>query len=284
VLNVVPGGPVGGEVLVRHPGVDKVSFTGGGATARRVASAAAEQLTPVILELGGKSANIVFEDADLDKAVTMAVQVGIATLSGQGCVLPTRLLVQTSIYDEVLEPVVDLARTVVVGDPFDGDTLMGPVISAGHCDRIQGIIADAERGGAGRLVLGGRRLGGDLADGFFLPPTIFADVDNRSPLAQEEIFGPVLSVLRFGTEAEAVALANDTQYGLGAFLHTSNLGRAHRMAAALDAGYIGINGFPLLPPNAPFGGVKSSGYGREGGHDGLLEFLRTKNVYVELEP
>ncbi len=283
VLNVVVGGPEGGEALVRHPGVDKISFTGGGGTARRVIAAAGEQLTPVVLELGGKSANIVFDDADLDKAVTMAVQVGIATLSGQGCVLPTRLLVQDSIYDDVLEQVVDLASTVVVGDPFDGDTLMGPVISAGHCERIEGIIATANRGGAGRLVFGGQRLGGDLADGFYLPPTIFADVDNRSPLAQEEIFGPVLSVLRFSTEAEAIALANDTQYGLGAFLHTSNLGRAHRMAEALEAGYIGINGFPLLPPNAPFGGVKSSGYGREGGQAGLLEFLRTKNVYVELE-
>jgi acyl-CoA reductase-like NAD-dependent aldehyde dehydrogenase len=284
VLNVIPGGPAAGEALVRHPGIDKISFTGGGATARRILAAAGEHLTPVTLELGGKSANIVFADADLDKAVSMAVQVGIATLSGQGCVLPTRLLVQDSVYDEVLDQVVDLAGSVAVGDPFDADTLMGPVISAGHCARIEGVIAEATASRAGRLVLGGERLGGELADGFFLPPTVFADVDNSSRLAQEEIFGPVLSVLKFSTDEQAVEMANDTRYGLGAFLHTADIGRAHRTAAKLDAGYVGVNGFPLLPPNAPFGGVKESGHGREGGYDGLREFLRTKNVYVELEP
>lgn len=283
VLNVIPGGPAAGDALVRHREVDKISFTGGGATARRIMAAAGEQLTPVVLELGGKSANIVFDDADLDKAVSMAVQVGLATLSGQGCVLPTRLLVQDTVYDDVLEQVVDLASTVVVGDPFNGDTLMGPVVSAGHCARIEGVIADAVSSDNGRLVLGGHRLGGDLADGFFLPPTVFADVNNRSALAQEEIFGPVLSVIRFGSESEAVTLANDSRYGLGAFVHTSDLRRAHRTAAQLEAGYVGVNGFPLLPPNAPFGGVKESGHGREGGLDGLREFLRTKNVYVELE-
>lgn len=283
VLNVVPGGAEGGDALVRHPGVDKISFTGGGATAHKVLQAASENLTPVVLELGGKSANIVFEDADLDKAITMAVQVGIATLSGQGCVLPTRLLVQDTVYDEVVEQVVDLSESLTVGDPWQPDTMMGPVISAGHCSRIEDTIKRAQSEGAGRLLTGGQRLGGDLADGYFLPPTVFGDVDNRSHLAQEEIFGPVLSVIKFGSESEAVSLANDTKYGLGAFLHTSDVTRAHRVAADLEAGYVGVNGFPLMPPNAPFGGVKQSGHGREGGLEGLREFVRTKNIYVELE-
>lgn len=283
VLNVVPAGPEGGDALVRHSGIAKISFTGGGATARKVLAAAGEHLTPVLLELGGKSANIVFDDADLDKAVTMAVQVGIATLSGQGCVLPTRLLVQEGVYDEVVGQVIEVCETLQVGDPWDPDTIMGPVISAAHCERIEGVIHRAQQENSGRLLTGGRRLGGDLSDGFFLPPTVFGDVDNRSPLAQEEIFGPVLSVMRFKDDREAIALANDSQYGLGGFLHTSDVTRAHRVAAALDAGYIGVNGFPLLPPNAPFGGVKQSGHGREGGLAGLLEFVRLKNVYVELE-
>lgn len=283
VLNVVPGGPEGGDALVRHPGVDKISFTGGGVTAHKVLQAAGENLTPVVLELGGKSANIVFDDADLDKAITMAVQIGIATLSGQGCVLPTRLLVQDAVYDEVVEQVVDLSETLTVGDPWEPDTVMGPVISAEHCARIEGTIKRAQDEGAGQLLTGGKRLAGSLADGYFLSPTVFGAVDNRSHLAQEEIFGPVLSVIKFNSEAEAVSLANDTRYGLGAFLHTRDVTRAHRLAADLDAGYIGVNGFPLMPPNAPFGGVKQSGYGREGGLEGLREFVRTKNVYVELE-
>ena len=282
VLNVVPGGPEAGDALVRHPGVDKISFTGGIATARTVQAAAADQLTPLVLELGGKSANIVFADAELDAAVTMAVQMGIATLSGQGCVLPTRLLVEDSVYDEVVEQVVDLSESLVVGDPFDPSTIMGPVISAGHCQRIEAVIARAQSEGAGRLLMGGKRLEADLADGYFLPPTIFGEVDNRSDLAQNEIFGPVLSVLRFHTEAEAVAVANDTRYGLGAYVHTRDLQRAHRTARQLEAGYVGVNGFPLLPPGAPFGGTKDSGYGREGGRAGLMEFVQWKNVYVEL--
>jgi len=282
VLNVVPGGPEGGDALVRHPGVDKISFTGGGFTARRVQAAAAESLTPLLLELGGKSANIVFADADLDAAVAMAVQMGVAALSGQGCVLPTRLLVESSVYDEVVDEVVALSETLAVGDPFDAGTIMGPIVSAGHCQRIEGVIDRARSEGSGRLLTGGARLGGDLADGFFLPPTVFGEVDNRSHLAQEEIFGPVLSIIRFHTEEEAITLANDTNYGLGAFLHTSDLRRAHRVVRRLDAGYVGVNGFPLVPPGTPFGGVKDSGYGREGGRAGLMEFVRLKNVYLEL--
>lgn len=283
VLNVVPGGPEAGDALVSHPGVDKISFTGGIVTARKVLAAAAPNVTPVILELGGKSANIVFADADLDSAVAMAVQTGLTTLSGQGCVLPTRLLVQGPAYDEVVSEVLALAQAVAVGDPRDPDTLMGPVVSAAHCERIEGVITEARSAGSGTLLTGGGRLDGELADGFFLPPTVFADVDATSRLAQEEIFGPVLSVLRFRTEAEAIELANATPYGLGGFVHTTDLARAHRVAAQLDAGYIGVNSMPLIPPNTPFGGYKQSGWGREGGRAGLEEFLQTKNIYVDMD-
>jgi aldehyde dehydrogenase (NAD+) len=283
VLNVVPSGPQGGEALVSHPGIAKISFTGGGVTAEKVLMAAARNLTPVLLELGGKSANLVFADADLDAAVTLAVQTGVATLSGQGCLLPTRLLVEDAVYDEVVEMVVDLTESLVVGDPFSDDTIMGPVVSAPHCERILGVIDRALHESAGRLLTGGARLGGDLAGGYFIAPTVFGEVDNGSHLAQNEIFGPVLSILRFRTEAEAVQLANATRYGLGGYLHTRDLARAHRVADGLQAGYVAVNGFPLLPPNAPFGGMKASGHGREGGKEGLDEFLQTKNIFVNLD-
>ena len=282
VLNVISGGPEAGEALVGHPGVGKITFTGGGATAEAVLRAAATNKTPVVLELGGKSANLVFADADLDAAVTMAVQYGIATLSGQACMLPTRLLVERSVYQEVLDEVVAVAESLPVGDPFDAGTMMGPVISARHCQRILDVIERARSAGEGTLLTGGERLGGSLADGYFLPPTVFGDVDPRSPLAQEEIFGPVLAVMPFDDEEHAISLANDTDYGLAGFIWTADVKRAHRTARALDAGYIGVNGMPLMPPTTPFGGYKQSGFGREGGLEGLLEFSRTKNVYVEL--
>lgn len=282
VLNVVPGGPAAGAALVSHAGVDKITFTGGAATARRILQAAATNLTPVILELGGKSANIVFADGDLAVAASTAVQVGVVNLSGQGCVLPTRLLVQDEVYDEVRQLVVDAVAKVVVGDPFDPATHMGPVISEAACDRILTAVAAAADAGDGKLLSGGTRSGGSLADGFFVQPTVFGDVDPQSDLAQHELFGPVLSMIRFRTEEEALDIANGTEYGLGGVVFTSDVTRAHRVAAALQAGSIGVNGFFPMAPAAPFGGMKSSGYGREGGLEGLLEFVRTKNVHVAL--
>jgi len=282
VLNVVPGGPAAGAALVSHAGVDKITFTGGAATARRILQAAATNLTPVILELGGKSANIVFADGDLAVAASTAVQVGVVNLSGQGCVLPTRLLVQDEVYDEVRQLVVDAVAKVVVGDPFDPATHMGPVISEAACDRILTAVAGAADAGDGKLLSGGTRSGGSLADGFFVQPTVFGDVDPQSDLAQHELFGPVLSMIRFRTEEEALDIANGTEYGLGGVVFTSDVTRAHRVAAALQAGSIGVNGFFPMAPAAPFGGMKSSGYGREGGLEGLLEFVRTKNVHVAL--
>jgi acyl-CoA reductase-like NAD-dependent aldehyde dehydrogenase len=281
-LNVVTGGPEAGDALVRHPGVAKVSFTGGVDVGRVVARTAGECLKPLVLELGGKSANIVFDDADLDVAVPLTVTL-LLSMAGQGCALPTRLLVQRGVYDEVVARASEVASRCTVGDPMDPSTVMGPVISGRHCERIMGLITDAASSGRARLVTGGRRVDGDLADGFFIEPTLFADVDNRSDLAQEEIFGPVLAITPFDDEAEAVALANDTRYGLAAYVQTRDLARAHRVAAALEAGFVSINSRPLVSPPTPFGGVRNSGYGREGGVEGLREFVATKNVCVGLD-
>jgi aldehyde dehydrogenase (NAD+) len=282
VVNVVPGGGQAGAALVKHPGVDKITFTGGPETARAVLAGAAENLTPVVLELGGKSANILFEDANLDVAVPSAVMHGVAALSGQGCLLPTRLLVHQSIYSDVVKTVGELTENLAVGDPFAPETVMGPVVSSGHCERIMGIIERAKQSQAGQLLTGGERLGGPLADGFFIAPTVFTDVDPTSELAQQEVFGPVLSVFPFGTEEEAIALANSTRYGLAGYLWTNDVQRAHRVGAQLEAGSIGLNSIPMAPVNAPFGGYKTSGYGREGGRAGLDEFLRIKNVHLPL--
>ena len=281
-LNVVPGAAEAGQALVTHPGVDKISFTGGGATARRVMAAAATNLTPVILELGGKSASIVFADADIDTAVATTVGLSLAGMSGQGCVLPTRLLVQDSIYAEVEDRVAAAASSLVVGRPFDDGVQTGPVITEAACQRIVAEVEAAAARGDGRLLTGGRRLGGDLAEGFFVEPTVFGDVDNSSPIAQQEIFGPVLSLVRFGDEDEALRIANDSPYGLGGLVFTRDIARAHRVAGRLEAGSVGINAFAPMPPSAPFGGVKQSGFGREGGLAGVEEFLRPKNVYVDL--
>ncbi len=282
VLNVVPGGVEAGQALVAHPGVHKISFTGGTATAREVLAGAATNLTPVILELGGKSANIVFADADLDAAVATTVFTALAGMSGQGCVLPTRLLVHHDVYDEVERRTTAAASALVVGRPFDQGVQAGPVISEASLQRVLSLIDAARDRGDGAVLSGGHRLEGELASGFFVAPTVFGDVDNASPIAQEEIFGPVLSLVRFRDEEEAIGLANDSVYGLGGLVFTRDIARAHRVARRLEVGSVGINAFAPMPPSAPFGGVKQSGFGREGGLVGVKEFLRDKNVYVDL--
>ena len=278
VLNVVVGGAAAGDALVRHAGVDKVSFTGGCATARLVMAAAPETHTPLTFELGGKSANIVFPDADLDVATSMAAMLGAVLLSGQGCALPTRLYVHDDVYDDVAARVVTQIEAVSVGDPLDPAVLMGPVVSERACERILGVIRRAVDEGAGMLLTGGARLGGALSNGYFVAPTVFGDVDHDSALAREEIFGPVLSVLRFHDEDEVVSKANDSPFGLSAYGHTRDSARAQRVLRQLDVGTVIVNGFPGMSPGAPFGGVKQSGVGREGGRAGIEEFVRRKNV------
>ena len=282
VLNVVPGDGQAGAALCSHPEVDKITFTGGCETARKVLSSAAQALTPVILELGGKSANVVFPDADLDAAAALAVGAGLMTLSGQGCMLPTRLLVHNDVYDDMVARVVGGAQMLSVGDPWEPSTMMGPLATAAHLERVSQAVESAVDVNAGTLLCG-RDRPTDLGSGYYYRPTVFGDVDPSSDLAQKEIFGPVLSIFRFGSEAEAIELANNTQYGLAAYLHTRDLRRAHVIAAAFDAGGVAVNGFPIVPSGAPFGGVKQSGFGREGGLWGLREFQRTKNVYIGLQ-
>ena len=282
VVNMVAGGPDIGEAIVSHPGIDKVQFVGSGATAKKVLRSAAETLKPCGLELGGKSAVIVFADADLQQAGRRGLA-GAISVSGQGCVNGTRLLVERPIYEQYLKMLQAIAGHIKVGDPLDATTVMGPIISESSVKRILGVIDTAVKKDGARLVLGGERLGGDHADGYYLPLTIIADVDSKSPLAQHEVFGPVLAVTPFDTEEEAIALANGTSYGLGAYIHTENLRRAHNVASQMQAGMVQVNGSGEgMQPFAPFGGMKQSGYGRLGGEQGLHEFLQVKNVWMNL--
>jgi len=283
VVNMLVGGAAVGEAMVAHAGINKVQFVGSGTTAKKVLATAAATLKPCGLELGGKSAVVVFEDCDLAQAAQRGLS-GAISVSGQGCVNGTRLLVQRSIYEPFLGALQAIAGHIKMGDPLDATTIMGPVISQASIERISGIIDRAQAEGA-RLVLGGERLAGDFAAGYYLPITILADVDHSSPLAQHEVFGPVLSVTPFDTEAEAIALANSTDYGLGAYIHTQDARRAHRVADQMMAGMVQVNGSGEgMQPFAPFGGMKQSGYGRLGGEQGMLEFLQTRNVWMNLAP
>jgi aldehyde dehydrogenase (NAD+) len=278
VVVVVPGGAAAGRALAAHPGVDKVHFTGSAQTGRSVLAGAAQQLTPVALELGGKSAHLVFDDADLRFAARIAMS-GAVALAGQGCANGTRVLVHRSVHDQVVETMAARLRRVAFGDPAAERTVMGPVVSEGSCARILAVIDRARAAGA-TLVTGGNRAGGELADGFFVEPTVFTGVAPDAELTQEEVFGPVLAVYPFDSEEEAIALADGTRYGLGAYLHTRDLRRTHRVCRALAAGSVWVNGAPGLLASAPFGGVKQSGSGRIGGAAGLREFLRPKNVWI----
>ncbi|MDE8654540.1 aldehyde dehydrogenase family protein [Novosphingobium album (ex Liu et al. 2023)] len=281
VVNLVTGAADVGEAMVAHPGIDKIEFIGSGATARKVLANAAQSLKPVGLELGGKSAVIVFDDADLRNAARRGLA-GAVSANGQGCVNGTRLLVQRGVYEPYLQMLTAMASHVVPGDPYDPATTLGPVISQGALDRILGMVGRGVADG-GRIVAGGERMGGDHAAGYFLPITVLADVANDCEIAQNEVFGPVLVVTPFETEEEAIALANGTEYGLGAYVHTQNLRRAHHVTAQLQAGMIHVNGSgEAMQPNCPFGGFKKSGHGRLGGMEGLHEFLQPKNIWMSL--
>ena len=282
VVNLVTGAADVGEAIVAHPGVDKIQFIGSGDTAKKVLASAAQTLKPCGLELGGKSAVIVFDDADLQGAAKRGLS-GAVSANGQGCINGTRVLVQREVYEPYLQMLSAMAGYIQVGDPMEQTTTMGPVISEGAMNRILGMV---ERGvsAGGRLVTGGARMGGDHANGYFLPVTIVADVANDSEIAQQEVFGPVLAVTPFDTEDEAIALANGTDYGLGAYVNTQNLRRAHHVTAQLHAGQIHVNGSgEAMQPNVPFGGWKQSGHGRLGGVEGLHDFLQPKNIWISLE-
>lgn len=280
LVNVVPAGPQGGDALVRHPGIRKIHFTGGDATARKVVQSAAVNLTPVVTELGGKSANIIFADADLDSAAMLSAHQGPLMQSGQSCACASRVLVHESVYDTFLEKFVAVIEASSIGDPLDPTVVFGPVVSQAAADRILGIIDEAVANGSGELIAGGTRLGGELAQGFYIQPTVFGGVDNASALAQTETFGPVVSVMKFSDEAEAVRIANDSRYGLNAFVQTNDLNRAHRVARQLEAGSVWINTFSDISPQGPYGGYKQSGFGRTGGLEGLHEFLQVKNIRI----
>ncbi|CAJ1493530.1 aldehyde dehydrogenase family protein [[Mycobacterium] kokjensenii] len=280
LVNVVPAAAEGGDALVRHPGIGKIHFTGGDATARAVLQAAAANLTPVVTELGGKSANIVFADADLDAAAVMAAHQGPLMQSGQSCACASRILVHHSIYDAFAAKFLAVIGHTHIGDPFDPEVTFGPVVSEPAADRILGMVERAAADGSGELLTGGRRLGGDLAAGYYIEPTVFGDVDNSAPLAQNETFGPVVSLIRFGDDTDAVRIANDSRYGLNAFVHTRDLQRAHRVARQLEAGSVWVNTFSDIAPQGPYGGYKRSGFGRTGGVEGLHEFLRVKNIRI----
>ena len=280
VFNVVTGGAEAGRALVDAHGVAKVSFTGSPGVGREIAAAAGRRLVPVTLELGGKSPNIIFDDADIDKAVIGALA-GIFGATGQTCVAGSRLLVQRGVYDEVVRRVSERAKGIRMGDPLDLKTEMGTVANEPQFRRILGAIEDAKAAGA-RLVVGGRRAtGAGLESGFFIEPTVFADVSNKSHLAQEEIFGPVLAVVPFDTEAEAIAIANDNRYGLAAGIWSRDISRVLRVSRAVQAGTVWVNTYRALAAQAPFGGFKESGIGRERGEIGLHEYLTTKNVMID---
>ncbi|MEX3644140.1 aldehyde dehydrogenase [Mycolicibacterium porcinum] len=285
LVTVVPADAEGGDALVRHPGIGKIAFTGGGGTARKVLQAAATNLTPVVTELGGKSANLIFADADLDLAAALSAHQGPLMQSGQSCACASRILVHDEVYDEFLEKFLGVIGSARIGDPMDPATTFGPVISQAAADRILAAVDAAVSSGAGELLLGGKRirddrLSGDLAEGYYVEPTVFGGVDNASDLAQLETFGPVVSLMRFRAEDEAVAIANDTPYGLNAFVQTTDLNRAHRVARQLESGSVWINQFSDISPQGPYGGYKQSGAGRTGGVEGLNEFQQVKNIRI----
>jgi (Z)-2-((N-methylformamido)methylene)-5-hydroxybutyrolactone dehydrogenase len=280
VFNVVTGAGDVGSALTSHRDVDIISVTGGVPTGVNVAHSAADHVIPVILELGGKSANIIFDDADLDRALPGAVA-GIFAAAGQTCIAGSRLLVQRSSYDQVLEQIADRARTLRMGDPLDPETEMGPVAHRAQHERVSGLIAAGVSEGA-RLVVGGPGDVPEAGPGFFIRPTVFAEVDPSMTIAREEIFGPVLSVLPFDEEDDALRIANSTDFGLAAGVWTRDLRRAHKMARRLRSGVVWVNTYRASSAQGPFGGTKRSGYGRERGLEGLLEYTQVKNVIMDL--
>ena len=282
VFNVISGhGEPCGRALTTHPLVDRISFTGGSETARHVIRNSAENFAQVSLELGGKSPVVVFDDADLESA-TNGVLLSIFSASGQSCVAGSRLLLQESIHDEVLTRVAEKASKIRIGDPLDENSQMGPLATRAQLDNIDSMVADAITNGA-TLVHGGQQPAG-MGDGWYYEPTVVACPDQRIGIVQHELFGPVVSALRFTDEAHALQLANDTRFGLAAGVFTADIGRALRITKGLRSGIVWVNTYRMVSPLAPFGGYKDSGYGRESGLEAIYDYTRPKTVWLNTSP
>jgi (Z)-2-((N-methylformamido)methylene)-5-hydroxybutyrolactone dehydrogenase len=281
VVNIVTGfGADIGDALAGHPGVAKVAFTGGDQTGRHVYETAARQIKPVTMELGGKSANIVFEDADFDNAIKGVVS-GIFAATGQTCVAGSRALIQRSICDEFVERFVGFTKTAVMGDPLDTATQVGPITTRPQYDKVLSYIEIAKSEGARCVMGGGPATRPECGDGWFIEPTVFTDVTPDMRIAQEEVFGPVLSVIPFDDEDEAIEIANGTVYGLAAGVWTADIGRCLKMARALESGTVWINTYRVSSYMSPFGGYKRSGFGRESGLSAVREYLQEKSVFID---
>jgi acyl-CoA reductase-like NAD-dependent aldehyde dehydrogenase len=280
VLNVVPGyGPTAGAALAGHPGVDKVAFTGSTASGAKVMAAAAANCTKVQLELGGKSPNVVFADADIDKAALHAA-FGVFANKGEICTAGSRLFVESKVHDEVVQKVIDRAKKMTQGDPLNPKTRMGPQVSKAQQEKVLGYVATGGKEGA-KLAHGGKRPAA-LPKGYFVEPTIFTDVSNEMTIAREEIFGPVVSVIRFESFDDLIRQANQTAYGLAAGVWTRDVKKAHKAARLLQAGTVWVNTYNLYDPATPFGGVKRSGFGRELGPAAIPEYTQLKSVWIDL--
>ena len=282
VFNVVTGFGEAGAALAGHAGVDKIAFTGSTEVGQKIVRAAAGNLKRMSMELGGKSANIVFADADLDAAVPGAAM-AVFQNSGQICSAGTRLYVQRPVYDEFVAKVAAFAKTLRVGDPLDPETQLGPVVSAEQLERVTGYLALGHQQGAKALAGGERLTQGALAKGYFVAPTVFAGVNDDMRIAREAIFGPVLSALPFDDVDDALRRANDSPYGLGAGVWSKNVSTVHRVARGLRSGTVWANCYQVMDPAIPFGGVKMSGFGRESGIEHVQEYLQTKAVILKLD-
>ena len=282
VINVVPGqGAIAGARLASHPGVDKIAFTGSTATGRAVVKMAADSMKRVGVELGGKSPDIVFADADLEAAVTGA-GMGCFNNTGQVCYAGTRIFVQRPILDEFTHRLAAFGRTLKVGNGLDPDVQLGPLVSAEQLATVSGYL-DVARAEGARVASGGERLGGDLASGYFIPPTVLAAVSNDMRVAQEEIFGPVACVIPFDTVEDAIRLGNQTSYGLGGAVWTRDVSTAHTMADAIRAGMVWVNCYGVTEPTMTYEGLGMSGYGAKGGRRHIDEYLYSKTVWLKIK-